>query len=636
MKTYFASILLALFAVVRLFGQNTPTVFNTIGELQNSIPIPTKPYATVLGQLSPNDNGGGDFIYFKGSTAATNANVIAAPWGASTGRYVRRTNANTRMTNSVAYGSFTMDQNVMSVVLNVPELLSAPPSSYNRKTVNGFPIVQTLGDESNQLGPFRFWYFDASSTAPTNQVALGGPLAYPYSASVGRWIEVQLARGSTVDSRVMVMDARYPDDPDGTVNPNDPGPYFNSVYAAAEAAYDPILGPVMVDHPNGMFTTSELIIRGHVWHNSDGIFHVRKRFNPVGLSDRSLVSTRRLGFMNLDPVDGSFLSWGAAGGTNDYYAVADRWYGLTDGTSFTGRGKFIFDQNNKDLILPLVRLQEVRDFYVQDGVFEAWHNVSTNGLGTTNNSWAINLCGRDVVWERPIVRYGTKTYQDGFHIGWGRDIFIYGGEGESGDDSVVCQAEAAGAFTNPPDEPLERVYISGWKCKSSRGRGANIHAGINWVQVPYVHRTPEIRQVVIDGVVGTAGVERQSSMQLGNFQDGSGIWSYTIDNPGAGYTNGYFTISVGNVGGGSGAQCIVKVVGGSIVRAHMAKVSGTFRFGTGYRQDQLANVSELSGGSNAVVTGVVFGSPNNRIQNCTIKNFAIDVYCIFFASGNSW
>lgn len=643
-----------------------------LASLSNRPPSAINPVVITQGRVTPGDGKGGMYTWVPGNSSAIDWTNVVGSSLTSSGRWLLSLPSPTPLTSdgskvdrtngaavglaltgsstiggaAIIGGSGTAGQfpafngtsslgasgvstnaarNVERVVLTSAELVATSPQDLMSTTGGTLAYVTTTGDTVAGSGA-RHWMWSAASTAATNFANAGGPIAYPYGSASGRWIEVEPY--TAVDARIMTMTALYPDADDGTTNPNNPTSYINSLYSAAEAAYSPTLGRVTVRHANGVFTVDELILCGKVVYESPpgGVCHFKKRSQPVGTVNRSIASTRRLGFMNLDATDGSFLSWGAAGGTNDYYQNPDNWYGQSDDMSFTGSGKIIFDQNQKDCTLPMLRLAEVRRFWVDPGVIEVWHNDATNAVaGTTTNNWAVSLGGREIVWYYPIVRNGTRTYQDGFHIGWGRDIFIFGGYGETGDDSIVCQAEAAGAFTNPPDEPLERVYIQGWRAKSNKGRAVNLHAGINWVQVPYVNRTPELKDIVVDGVVGSAGVARQSGMQIGNFQDGTGIWHYTIDNPGSGYTDGYYTIAVGNTGGGSGAQCSVKVVGGQIVRAYMAKVSGSFRYGTGYRQDQLATVASIPGGSGAVVTGVVFGSPNNRVVRCSVRNFAIDV-----------
>lgn len=672
------SLILSLFLCLISFGQGTSIgTAPTLASLTNRPPSNINPVVITQGRDTPGDGKGGMYVWVSGSTSAIDWTNVLGSSLTSTGRWllslpsatpatsdsskVDRANGTgtgldltdtdllgttrvngvnlesslaAKLNGTAAAGMFPVGtgsttvassgistnaaRNVNRVMLTATELVATSPTDLMATTGGTLAFVTTTGDTVAGEGA-RHWKWNPSSTAATNFANAGGPLAYTGSPATGRWEEVKPY--AAADTRIMVMTSLYPDDPDGTTNPNDPSVYFNGIYAAAEAAYDPILGPVTVQHPDGVFTCDELIFRGNVWYNSDGIFHVKKRSHPVGTVNRSVATTRRQGFLELDP-DGSFDKWGAAGGTNGYYAAADNWYGLSDNMRFTGNGKFIFDQNQKDLQQPLLRFMEVRNMYVAPGVIEAWHNASTNVSPV--NSWGILLAGRNVHWFMPIVKYGTLVTQDGFHVCWGRNIHVYGGYAQSGDDSLAFQAEAAGSFTSPPDEPLEEVYVNNWHCESRRARGAMIHAGVNWINAPYTNRTVELRGITVDGVTGTCAVERGTAIQMGNFQDGGGIWTYTINAAGSGYTDGYYVITVGNTGGGSGAQCSVKVTGGQVVRAVMAKVAGVWKPGTGYTQDQAATVASIPGGSGALITGVVFGQPNNRIVNCAIRNFNLD------------
>lgn len=507
------------------------------------------------------------------------------------------------------------------VVPHVNDLVSVNPALF---LAEGGGTIAYFTTVSNGVAGAaqQHWMWDPTMTGGTNFAYAGGPLAWPYGSSTGRWFEIKPY--TAVASRVMTLAPLYPDAADGTTNTNDPTSYINGVYAAAEAAYTTQLGSVTVDHPPGTYTVNELFIRGRVTYNFDGFTRFKKRSHPFGTTNRSIASTIRLGFCNIDTTDGSFIDWGDAGGTNGYYAAADNWYGKSDGITFTGHGKVVYDQNQKDCTQPLLRLFEVRDFRVENGVIEVWHNASTN-TPTATDSWAISLIGRNVHWYSPIIRGGTKTTQDGMHICAGRDIWIFNGYGQSGDDSLVCEAEMAGAFTNPADEPLERVHIIGWHAEARRGRAACILVGPNWINVPYTNRAVEFRGITIDGVTGTAAVERTYGLGIGNFPDGGGIYNYTITDQGTGYSDGYYTVGVGAVGGGSGAQCTLKVVGGKVVRAVMAKVSGTWRPGTGYTQSQAVTVASIPGGSGALITGNLYGVPNDKIEDCVIKNFNLDI-----------
>ncbi|MFO1461886.1 MAG: hypothetical protein U1G08_21100 [Verrucomicrobiota bacterium] len=497
-------------------------------------------------------------------------------------------------TNSIGSSGVTTNafRCIARVVLTATDLVSVNPQSYLAENQGTIVYWTTTGDFVAGAGQ-RHWLWDATSTAATNFANAGGPLAWPYGSVAGRWIECKPY--TATDARILVMTGLYPDAADGTVNTNDPSVYFNSVYSAASSAYDPILGKVTVDHPNGLFTCNELIWRGKIRYKSQGEFHVRKRSEPVGTVNRSIVTTQRLGFINQDPVDGSFLSWGTSGSTN--FAIADNWYGLSDDMEVEGPGKFIFDQANKSLNQPALRLLEVRNFWSAPGSIEVWLAASTNG---GNNSYGIQPCGRGIVMNYPIVRGGLLTTQDGIHVGWGSDIYINGGYADSGDDAVACQAEAAGGFTSPPDEPLRHVRITNVNVHSKRARAAVIHNGLNQINVPYTNRVPAYQDIVVDGLFGTCAEVRQSGWQIGNWPDSTSVQNYSIVTGGSGYSNGYWGLPVTATAGGSGAYCIVKVETNTITRAYPAK-AGT---GTGW----------VTVGTNAVgSTNILIGSGSGYI-----------------------
>ena len=88
-------ILLAVLALVVLAyptrAQSTVTTVPSIAALLNMVPSTAKPEVHVLGNVTPNDGGGGDYIWVAGSVATTNAfDAIASPYGAAQGRWLKR------------------------------------------------------------------------------------------------------------------------------------------------------------------------------------------------------------------------------------------------------------------------------------------------------------------------------------------------------------------------------------------------------------------------------------------------------------------------------------------------------------------------------------------------------------------
>lgn len=513
-------------------------------------------------------------------------------------------------------------KNVGRVVLTSAELVAQSPAELAATTGGTLSFVTTTGDLTPGTG-VRYWRWNSASTATTNAASSGGPIAYPYNAGTGRWESVATASLPAVSYRLMTIPALYPDAADGSPNATDPAPNIQTYWTAASTAYDAVLGPVVVDHPSGSYTGGELVFKSNVIYNSDGYWHFKKRFDTTNGVQRSTATTSRIGFANLDPVDGCFLSWGSAGGTNQYYADADKWYaGQAANITFTGKGKFIFDQNGKSLGQPNVRILDAENWVVLGGCVESWITpISTNGPG---NSYGFGIGARGLYWERPIVRGGRETWQDGFHGFSGRDWLVLGGYIESGDDSLVFEAEAAGGSTLPPDEWLEDIQVIGWNANTLRARAVIIMGGVNTVTVPYANGGLRCRNIRVSGVTGKCAQLRQHAIGLASYQEAYSIWDYQITNPGTNYTDGYYTnLAVGNVGGGSGAKCTVKVVGGKITRAVMFKAGGTNYIGDSYKQDQAVTLTGIPGGSNAVVTGIVFGKPNNLVVNCAVTDFSL-------------
>ena len=253
------------------------------------------------------------------------------------------------------------------------------------------------------------------------------------------------------------------------MNAFDPSTNIQTSWDTASALYDPYLRKGSRSAPGAVHGRGTRFWK-NVRYWSDYVFHYRKRYQPSGTSQRSVVTTARLGGRR-STTDGSFLNWNASGGTNNYFAAADNWYGLSSGVEIGGGGKFIFDQNQKDVSQPLVRLLEVDDFQVlSPGVLEAWLSVSTNASPVSN--YGIQLCGRNMIWYCPIIRGGTVVAQDGLHIGWGRNIQIIGDFPLVVTTPWRSRPRPAGGSTLPPDEPLENVV----RLKLDRGplRGSRL------------------------------------------------------------------------------------------------------------------------------------------------------------------
>ncbi len=103
------------------------------------------------------------------------------------------------------------DQRVARTVATVTEMLAIPPERLAASTVGTntafLAVVVTTGDTAAGTGN-RVWMWEPSSSAVTNTVANGGPMAYPYGASTGRWLWVRnLGQGiGLTANRVLITD----------------------------------------------------------------------------------------------------------------------------------------------------------------------------------------------------------------------------------------------------------------------------------------------------------------------------------------------------------------------------------------------------------------------------------------------
>ncbi|MBL9172527.1 MAG: putative Ig domain-containing protein, partial [Verrucomicrobiales bacterium] len=504
------------------------------------------------------------------------------------------------------------------VVPTVVDLVAQSPASYTNAAPDSpwipLAVVTTTGTTAPSTS-VKHWVWNGTATGATNSASAGGPIAWPYGSSAGRWIQTATNGLATPDFRLMVIPTLYPDPTETGTNPNNPTTHFQKYIDAASYAYSATLGRVRLDFPAGHYTCDELVWRGRVIYNSDYEWHCKKRNHSSGTSNRSIMRTERVAGMTVDPVDGAFLSWVTSPVD---YSNPDNWYGLSDDVWITGKGRFIFDQNGKNCPLPLCRLMEVRRWVIDKGCFEVYHNAQSTNV----NNWGIYLTGRDVTWYAPTVRGGQYLYQDGLHICAGRNITVVGGYFESGDDAVAVESESAGGSTSAADEAAENITISGFTVKSNRARAVSVDGGVNQINVPYVNGL-RVRDITITNFSGTCGEFRQGALYVGSYQTPDGIWDYSISSAGSGYTDGYYILDVTGSGGGSGAKCHLKVSGGKIVRAVIAKVSGAFSFGSGYKQNQSVLLTGLGGGTGGAVVGRVFGVPNDRVQRVTLDNFTL-------------
>lgn len=295
------------------------------------------------------------------------------------------------------------------------------------------------------------------------------------------------------------------------------------------------------------------------------------------------------------------------------YANADNVYGASDDMTFTGPGKFIFALGSASVSAPIMYLREVRNFTVNPGVIEVHHNPDTSSIVA---HWGIRIGGRNITWYDPIVKYGMNIAQDGFHISHGRNIRVYGGHIESGDDSYALGTLNNGYSNIDPDEAVEDVSISNTSCISERGRAFCVVVGKNYMSVPYnATGGLNIRRIQATNLHGVSPrTNDQSAIIFYADTDIGRIYKYRIVNSGSGYPiNDDFVCNVIPSGsGGSGAQAVIRVESGSITYAwprYMSNVngsgSGEWAFGSnGYARDATVDLSPL-GVTGSTVTGSV-------------------------------
>lgn len=432
----------------------------------------------------------------------------------------------------------------------------------------------------------------SSADAPTVKWQLGADLT--------TWTQFN---SSAAGNRVTII----PDsvlDPTGGVNPIDPTTVIQGYIDNASAAYNATDGPMTLVFPAGSITMGEFIAKGNVTYvggglNGGGVTHIKKRYDyTTGSSftsnvNRVIFKTVRKPYVNVDPNDKCFLSW--------VYPNADDWYGNSDNMTFAGR--FIFDQNNKLCGLHLCMFFEVRNMLVLPGAFEVWH---TPNAPVGNRWWGIYLCGRDIRWYSPIVRYGTEVYQDGFHFVSGDRITVQGGYIECGDDAFAISQQTGSATTIGPDEGVTNVVVNGTLINSQRGRAITAQAGANFANVPFIYGG-RCNNITYSNITGKAAQYNSHGISIANYRrpteraastSVNGVFSnaYQIVAAGSGYANGFYpNLSVTPVTGtGSGAKACVTIAGGIVTRVMPDQVTaGDFLRGSNYNADARVDLSTI-------------------------------------------
>lgn len=383
----------------------------------------------------------------------------------------------------------------------------------------------------------------------------------------------------------------YYDSSDGTVNTNDVGVKTKSIQDAinqASSDYNTNTGArvTLVFQP-GSIHIDQLTLMPNVIYKAAGEITLYRATDYSATTNRGILATRRVDGIDLHYQTNvnSFKNWKT--NTVDY-SDPDNWYGLSDNIRFAGPGKFIIKYEDKRILQPPVYLNEVRNFFVESGAIEVWH-------GTTNNDqWGIAIGGRNIYWDYPIVLNGYGRGHDGVHVLNGRNMIFTGGYIQSGDDSVAIGRLCNGVSNIGPDEPIEDVTFLGPIVESQRGRGFFVQVGLDNMNVPWTEGN-KVRRITCVGMSGKAGIYRQAGVYIGDFAQRDKIYSYSVASGGTGYTNGYFVCPVTG-GGGSGAECVVWVSGGSIQGAWPKYVTGsTWVVGSGYSTNGTVDLSGLAG-----------------------------------------
>ena len=313
------------------------------------------------------------------------------------------------------------------------------------------------------------------------------------------------------------------------------------------------------------------------------------------------------------------------------YENTDNVYGASDNITFTGPGKFIFTIGTASVAQPILLLREVRDFTVHPGAIEVHHCFSTSSV---YSQWGIRMGGRNITWYDPIVKKGLATGQDGFHIAYGKNIRLYGGYIESGDDSIAIGSLNNGPSNVDPDEPAEDISIVGTTCMSMRSTALVVYVGMNMMNAPYtpVTGSGNVRRVQAINLNGnTSRANCQSAFKSFYDTDLGRIYRYRIVSSGSGYPidDDFVCNVVPSGSGGSGAQAVIRVESGSITYAwprFMSNVNGsgstTWANGsTLYQRDSAVDLSPL-GITGSTVTGSVLGI-RNVYSNSTIEDIYV-------------
>lgn len=427
-------------------------------------------------------------------------------------------------------------------------------------------------------------------------------------------IASDIAGAGGTSSLTQYVPTDYYDASDGTINTNAVATKTASIQDAinaASAAYNSVTGArvTLVFQP-GSIHINQITLKKNVIYKAAGEVVIWRATDYSG-SDRGIFQTSRADGVQVFQTTGYVNAFDQWKSSPVDYSNADNWYGEGDNIRFSGPGKFILKVGDKALQQPPLYLQEVSNFYVEPGAIEVWH-------GTNTIQWGIAISGRNVFWNNPLVKNGSEIGQDGLHILSGRKMVFIGGLLESGDDSIAVGKQNDGGSNVGPDEACEDIAIIAPICESAKARAFVAYSGFNNLSVPW-NEGNKVRRVSAIALSGHVAKNRQAGFYIGDFPDRGKIYSYTVTSAGSGYPNGYSKCPVSG-GGGSGAECVIRVVGGQIVGAWPSYVSGTtWNNGSGYSSSGTVTLSGLASGSGGAVTANYQPYRNNLVEDIYVQ-----------------
>jgi len=643
------SFILSLFlCAISLAQGSSPGVVPTIRDLTNRPPSQINPSVITQGRVTAGDGKGGMYTWSPSSAASIDWTNVLGSALTSTGRWLLSLPSPTAEVSDSSkvdrVGGTGTGLSLTNTSLGGTTALTGPLTSSSTITLANQRILGVAAPSANtdaankQFVDSKFTNLTSYGTMDADQINVNSILSkytpnrdmIPYWDSAGRltnrysWADVtnlvrEVAETVTGSSGSSVVTFYAPawvyDAADGTINTNDVAVKTAAIQAAidaASAAYNPTNGAqaTLVFQPGSMHL-NQLTIMPNMIYKALGDVVIWRATDYSGL-DRGIMATRRVdgvAIFNQVGVVNAFDSWKSSPVD---YSNPDNWYGLSDNIRFAGPGKFILKVGDKLLNQPPLYLNEVRNFFVEPGAIEVWH-------GNTNSQhWGISIGGRNVFWQNPVVRNGYGRGHDGVHVINGRRMVFVGGSLETGDDSVALGRLVNGASNVGPDEAIEDIVFLGPICESQRGRVFFAQVGVDQMVVPWTEGN-KVRRVTCVGLAGHSGIYRQAGLYFGDFAERQRIYTYRINSSGSSYPNGYSKVPVTG-GGGTGAECVIRVVGGQIVGAWPSYISGAaWNNGSGYSSDGTVDLSGLATGSGGSVTAVFQPYRNNLVEDIYVQ-----------------